>query len=161
MNSKENYKKISRNIRLFFAALVMLVLAIPVAVELDLDSMASLDGAFVGRYDEQATYIIEVAMFFLTGICILLALKFFDRLWLRRVAEVKEEEKASKYFAAYAIRLALLAAPMITGAIFYYGLHVNWGLYYALAGFVSSFFCLPSAEGVEIEMDGLVSPEKE
>ena len=161
MNSKENYKKISRNIRLFFAALVMLVLAIPVAVEFDLDSMASLDGAFVGRYDEQATYIIEVAMFFLTGICILLALKFFDRLWLRRVAEVKEEEKASKYFAAYAVRLALLAAPMIMGAIFYYGLHVNWGLYYALAGFVSSFFCLPSAEGVEIEMDGLVSPEKE
>ena len=152
MNSKENYKKISRNIRLFFAVLVMLVLAIPVAVEFDLGSMASIEGAFVGRYDEQTTYIIEVAMFFLTGICILLALKFFDRLWLRRVADVKEEEKASKYFAAYAIRLALLGIPMIAGLIFYYGLLVNWGLYYALAGFVSSFFCLPSAEGVEIEM---------
>ena len=148
MNSKGNYKKISRNIRLFFAVLVMLVLAIPVAVEFDLGSMASIEGAFVGRYDEQTTYIIEVAMFFLTGICILLALKFFDRLWLRRV----EEEKASKYFAAYAIRLALLGIPMITGLIFYHGLLVNWGLYYALAGFVSSFFCLPSAEGVEIEM---------
>lgn len=156
-----NYKKISRNIRLFFAALVMLVLAIPVAVEFNLDSMALLKGGFVGGYDEQTTYIIEVAMFFLTGICILLALKFFDRLWLRRVAEVKEEEKASKYIAAYMIRLALLTIPMLSGFIFYYGLLVNWGLYYALAGFVSSFFCLPSAEGVEIEMEGLASPEKE
>ena len=147
-----DYKKISRNIRLFFAALVMLVLAIPVAVEFDLGSMALFKGLSVDVYDEQMIYVIEVVMFFLTGGCILFALKFFDRLWLRRVAEVKEEEKASKYFAAYAIRLALLGGPMIAGLIFYHGLLVNWGLYYALAGFVSSFFCLPSAEGVEIEM---------
>ena len=147
-----NYKKISRNIRLFFAALVLSVLAVPVAVELDLDSMASLKGALVGGGSEQIVYIIEVFMFFMTGTCILLALKYFDRLWLRNVAKVKEEEKASKYFAVYMIRLALLTMPMLSGVIFYYALLENWGLYYALAGFVSSFFCLPSAEGVEIEL---------
>ena len=147
-----NYKKISRNIRLFFAALVMLVLAIPVAVEFNLDSMASFKGLSVGVYDEQMIYVIEVVMFFLTGGCILFALKFFDRLWLRRVAEVKEEEKASKYIAAYMIRLALLTIPMLSGVVFYYSLLANWGLYYALACFVTSLFCLPSPEGVEIEM---------
>ena len=112
-----NYKKISRNIRLFFAALVLSVLAVPVAVELDLDSMASLKGAFVGGGSEQIVYIIEVFMFFMTGTCILLALKYFDRLWLRNVAKVKEEEKASKYFAVYMIRLALLTMPMLSGVI--------------------------------------------
>ena len=154
MNSILDYKKISRNIRIFFAVVVGLVLAIPVAVEFDLCSMASFEGGFVGAFDAQAIYVIEVAMFFLTGICILLALKFFDRLLLRRVSEVKEAEKASTYFAVYAVRFALLAIPMLLGVVFYYGLLVNWGLYYALAGFVSSFFCLPSAEGVEIEMVG-------
>lgn len=153
MSSKEKYKKMSRNIRLFFVVAMMLVLAIPVAVEFDLSSMASFKGCFVDGFDERKMYIVEVFMFFLTGVSILLALKFFDRLWLRRVSEVKEEEKASTYFAMYTIRLALLALPMLSGVIFYYGLLVNWGLYYALAGFVSSFFCLPSAEGVEVEME--------
>lgn len=156
-----NYKKISRNIRLFFAALVMLVLALPVAVEFDLGSMALFKGLSVDVYDEQMIYVIEVVMFFLTGGCILFALKFFDKLFLRRVAEVKEEEKASKYIAAYTIRLAILTIPMISGVVFYYSLLANWGLYYALAGFVSAFFCLPSAEGVEIEMKNLATPEKE
>lgn len=152
MSSKEEYKKISRQISLFFVALVMAVLAIPVAVELDLGSMALLEGAFIGGPAERMIYLIEVFMFFQTGICILLALKFFDGLWLRRVHKVKETEKTSVYFAIYAIRLAILAVPMLSGVIFYYGLLENWGLYYALAGFVSSFFCLPSAEGVEIEL---------
>lgn len=152
MNSKEDYKKISRRISLFFMALVVTVFAIPVAVELDLGSMALLEGAFIGGADERIIYFVEVFMFFLTGICILLALKFFDRLWVHKVSKVKETEKASAYFAMYAVRLAILAVPMLSGVIFYYGLLVNWGLYYALAGLVSSFFCLPSAEGVEIEM---------
>lgn len=153
MNSKEDYKRISRNIRLFFAVMVMLILAIPVAVEFDLCQMAIMKGMFVGGFDAQVIYGIEVFMFFLTGICILLALKFFDRLYLRQVAEVRTEEKTSKYFAVYAIRLCLLAMPMFTGVFFYCTLLENWGLYYALAGLVSSFFCLPSAEGVEIEMN--------
>lgn len=153
MDSKVDYKKISRNIRAFFAVEVMLMLAISVSVEFDLYSMAFLEGAFVYSFGGQTMYFIEVGMFFLTGICILLALKFFDRLMRRHMAEVKEEEKASKYFALYMSRLGILAMPMLSGIIFYYGLLENWGLYYALAGFVSSFFCLPSPEGVEIEMN--------
>lgn len=152
MNPKEDYKKISRNIRLFFVAVVMLVLAIPVAVEFDLCSMASIEGNLVGKIGGQMLYGVEVFMFFLTGICILLALKFLDSSWVYRVAEVKKVETASAYFFVYIIRLALLALPMLSGIIFYYALLENWGLYYALAGFVSSFFCLPSAEGVEIEL---------
>lgn len=155
MNSKEDYKKISRRISLFFVLLVMSVLAVPVAVEFDLDSMASLEGALIFSVDEQMIYFIEVFMFFLTGICILLALKFFDRLRLRRVAKAKDTEKASVYFGVYTIRLAILAVPMLSGVIFYYSLLENWGLYYALAAFVASFFCLPSAEGVEIELTEL------
>ena len=52
----------------------------------------------------------------------------------------------------YCVRLALLAIPMLLGTYFYYALLENWGLYYALACFVASLFCLPSTEGVEAEM---------
>lgn len=159
MDSKVDYKKISRNIRVFFAVEIMLMLAISVSVEFDLYSMAFLEGAFVDSFGGQTMYFIEVGMFFLTGICILFALKFSDSLWLRQVAKAKEAEKALKYFAVYVSRLGILAMPMLSGIIFYYGLLENWGLYYALAGFVSSFFCLPSAEGVEIEMNMAETPK--
>lgn len=156
MSLKVDYKKISRNIRILFAVLVAFVLAIPVVVEFNLFPM---EGMFIDFFDEQMIYFIEVGMFFLTGLCILLALKFFDKLWLRRVAEVKEKEKAAMYFSVYLVRLSLLWCPMFLGIFFYYGLLENWGLYYALAGFVSSFFCLPSAEGVEIEMNMAETPK--
>ncbi len=147
MNTTVNYKKISRNIRLYFAAMLLLMLVLVVMLKLN------FEGALVESIDEQTMYFIEVGIFFLTGICILLALKFFAKMWIvRRVAEVKKIELASAYFSVYMIRLALLAVPMLTGIFFYLGLLENWGLYYALAGLVSSFFCLPSAEGVEIEM---------
>ena len=146
MKSKEDYKKVSCKIRLFFAAVVIMMFVCAVMLKL------TFEGALIDSIDGQTMYLIEVGMFFCSGLCILLALKFYDRLWLRRVSGVKEEEKASTYFVMYMIRLALLAVPMLTGIFFYYGLLENWGLYYALAGLVSSFFCLPSAEGVEIEM---------
>ena len=50
-------------------------------------------------------------------------------------------------------RICLLGALMMMGAVFYYATLENWGMYYALAAFVTSLFCLPSAEGVEIELN--------
>ena len=63
------------------------------------------------------------------------------------------DDKPKAYMGIYSVRLSLLAIPMILGTYFYYGLLENWGLYYALASFVASLFCVPSAEGVEVEMN--------
>lgn len=145
-----DYKKISRTIRLIFAFMVALVLAFAIAVEF---YQLPMEGALVDAFDAGEIYFVEVGMFFFTGISILLALKFFDRIFLPKVYEVKGKDKALQYICVYVVRLGLLWGLMLLGMLFYYGLLENWGLYYALAGFVSSFFCLPSAEGVEIELN--------
>ena len=111
-----------------------------------------IEGAWVEAFDAQTNYLIEVGMLFFVGMCILLALKSFDRMLKSRMRVIAEEQKGKAYIGIYGVRLVLLALPMLLGVLFYYTMLENWGLYYALASFVSSLFCLPSAEGVEIEM---------
>ncbi len=111
-----------------------------------------IEGAWVEAFDAQTNYLIEVGMLFFVGMCILLALKSFDRMLKSRMRVIAEEQKGKSYIGIYSVRLVLLALPMLLGVLFYYTMLENWGLYYALASFVSSLFCLPSAEGVEIEM---------
>ena len=154
-----NYKKISRTIRLVYAMLMALVLAVAVIAELN---VVPIEGSLVGRLDAGALYTVEVGMLFLVGVCMLLALKGFDRVLKNRMSAIGEEGKPKAYIGIYCVRLSLLAIPMLLGTYFYYGLLENWGLYYTLATFVASLFCLPSAEGAEIEMEGLPSaPPKE
>ena len=154
-----NYKKISRTIRLVYAALMMLVVAVAVMAEFE---VAPIEGSLVGRLDAGVLYIVEVAMLFLVGVCMLLALKGFDRVLKNKMGVICVEDKPKAYIGIYCVRLSLLALPMILGVYFYYGLLENWGLYYALASFVASLFCLPSAEGVEAEIEGLpLAPPKE
>lgn len=140
-------KKISRNIRLWYGAMLAIVVALVVVAELDL---VPIEGELM--LDAGAKYFVEVAMFFLVGICILLALKGFDWLWKRKSRGVKEDGRARLYVNLYVVRLAILVLPMLLGTYFYYGLLDNRGLYCALASFVASLFCLPSTEGVEVEM---------
>ena len=142
-------KKISRIIRLVYALLLALVVAVAVMAE---KNVVPLEGALVGAFDAQVTYLIEVGMLFLVGVCMLLALKGFDRVLKNKMCTISEEDKPKAYVGIYCVRLALLAIPMLLGTYFYYGMLVNWGLYYTLASFVASCFCLPSAEGVEAEL---------
>ena len=144
-----NYKKISRNIRLMHAAVIALMVALVVVCELDIEP---LEGMMVGSYDGPQMYYIQVGMFFLTVACVLIALKGFNWLLKNRVHMAEKAERAELYTKYHFIRIGLLGAPMLTGILFYYMTLENWGLYYALIAFVASFFCLPSPEGVEIEL---------
>ena len=148
-NKDMNYKKISRTIRLVYAILMALVVAVAVVAELD---AAPIEGSLVGRFDAGAQYAVEVGMLFLVGVCILLALKSFDRVLKNKMNATDEAGKPKAYIGIYCVRLSLLAIPMLLGIYFYYGMLENWGLYYALATFVASLFCLPSAEGAEAEL---------
>jgi hypothetical protein len=145
-----NYKKISRTIRLVYAVLMALVVAVAVMAEFD---VAPIEGALIGQLDAGVLYIVEVGMLFLVGICMLLSLKGFDRVLKNKMKIISSEGKPKAYVGIYCVRLSILAIPMLLGTYFYYGLLENWGLYYALATFVASLFCLPSAEGVEAEMN--------
>lgn len=142
-------KKISCTIRLVYALLLALVLAVAVMAELE---VAPIEGSLIGIFEPEVMYFIEVGMLFVVGLCMLLALKGFDRVLKNRMRVTAEEDKSKVYVGIYCVRLSLLALPMLLGAYFYYALLVNWGLYYALASLVASLFCLPSVEGVEAEM---------
>ena len=144
-----NYKNISRIIRLVYALLLTLVVAVAVVAEYN---VLPVEGSLMNLFDAKTMYIIEVGMLFLVGACMLLSLKSFDRVLKNKMSSIGEEGKPKAYVGIYCVRLSLLAIPMLMGMYFYYGLLENWGLYYALASFVASLFCLPSAEGVEIEM---------
>ena len=150
-NNREmtNYKNISRIIRLVYALLLTLVVAVAVVAEYN---VLPVEGSLMNLFDAKTMYIIEVGMLFLVGACMLLSLKSFDRVLKNKMSSIGEEGKPKAYVGIYCVRLSLLAIPMLMGMYFYYGLLENWGLYYALASFVASLFCLPSAEGVEIEM---------
>jgi hypothetical protein len=144
-----NYKNISRIIRLVYALLLALVVTVAVVAEYN---VLPVEGSLMNLFDAKTMYIIEVGMLFLVGACMLLSLKSFDRVLKNKMSTIGEEGKPKAYVGIYCVRLSLLAIPMLMGMYFYYGLLENWGLYYALASFVASLFCLPSAEGVEIEM---------
>ena len=144
-----SYKNISRIIRLVYALLLALVVAVAVVAEYN---VLPVEGSLMNFFDAKTMYIIEVGVLFLVGACMLLSLKSFDRVLKNKMSSIGEEGKPKAYVGIYCVRLSLLAIPMLMGMYFYYGLLENWGLYYALASFVASLFCLPSAEGVEIEM---------
>lgn len=143
-----DYKKISRNIRIVYAALLAAVVIWVVLCELH---VIPIEGVMLD-VDPGMMYIIEVCMLFAAGLGILAALKGFNWCLLHKVQPAEGERKANLYLALSNARNCLLGALMILGAVFYYATLENWGMYYALAAFVSSLFCLPSAEGVEIEL---------
>ena len=144
-----DYKKISLTIRIMFAVVIAFVMAIVVACELD---MGLLEGEMVSSLGSEQMYYIQVGVFFLTGTCVLAALKGFNWVLKNKVQTAEKAERAELYKKYHFIRIGLLGAAMLTGILLYYMTLENWGLYYALIALVASFFCLPSAEGVEIEL---------
>ena len=82
------------------------------------------------------------------------ALKGFNWCLLHKVHSAEGHRRASLYLALSNARICILGSLTMLGTVFYYATLENWGMYYAMATFVSSLFCLPSAEGVEIELDG-------
>lgn len=141
-------KKISRNIRILYALLAVLVIALIVLCELNI---LPIEGMLL-TVDPGTMYIIEVASLFGVGLGIFAALKGYNWLLEHKVHAVKGALRTKRFVAYNNARIVLLALLMLLGVFFYYGTLENWGMYYALAAFVSSLFCLPSAEGVEIEL---------
>ena len=146
-----DYKKISRNIFIFYAVLMASVVAFVVSCELNL---LPLEGLLVD-VDATAMYVLEVATLFVVGIGLLAALKGFHWCLHHKVLVAESQQRANLYTSYSFVRIAILGALMLYGAFLYYATLENWGMYYGLAAFVVSFFCLPSAEGVkaELEMD--------
>lgn len=151
----KNYKRISCIIRLLYGVTLGMVI---VAIVLYGTHVVPVEGMLVGL-DEGTMYIIEVAMLFVVGIGILAALKGYDWMLRHRVCRAEGAHRENMYVVINNARIVLLGFLMLLGAFFYYGTLENWGMYYGLAAFVSSLFCLPSAEGVEIEL-GLEADEK-
>lgn len=144
-----NYKRISRLIRVLYGVTLGLVVAMIVLCECQL---IPVEGMLVGL-DEGTEYVVEVAMLFVVGIGILAALKGYDWMLRRRVSRAEGVHKENMYVVINNARIVLLGFLMLLGVFFYYGTLENWGMYYGLASFVVSFFCLPSAEGVEVELE--------
>lgn len=143
-----DYKKISRNIRIVYAALLAAVVTLIVLCEC---RVMPVEGMLLD-VDPGTMYILEVGMLFAVGLGIFAALKGFNWCLLHKVHAAEGARRANLYVSLSNVRNCLLSSLMILGVIFYYGTLQNWGMYYALAAFVSSLFCLPSAEGVEIEL---------
>ena len=144
-----DYKKISLKIRIVYEALLAAVATWAVLCELH---VISAEGMMLG-IDPGRMYIIEVGMLFAVGFGILAALKGFNWYLTHKIQPAEDEHKVNMYSEMSIARISLLGALMMMGAVFYYATLENWGMYYALAAFVTSLFCLPSAEGVEIELN--------
>ena len=143
-----DYKIISRNIRILYSVLLTLMVGLVLLCEFHL---LPLEGMLVD-VNPSVMYIIEVSMLFGVGLGLLAALKGFDWCLRHKVNALSGMHRANLYVRLSYIRLLLLALLMLAGAFFYYATLQNWGMYYGLAAWVVTFFCLPPAEGVEIEL---------
>lgn len=149
MDNKTTYKKISRNIRLVYAALMLVAVAFVALCEWN---VIPVEGLLVGM-DAGVMYVVEVGMLAIVGIGIFAALKGYDWLLHHWVLKAEGEHRVKLYQICNISRVAFLAFLVLLGIFFYYGTLENWGMYYALAAFVSLLFCLPSAEGVVVELN--------
>lgn len=142
-------KKISRNIRIVYAVLLTIVVVLTVMCEYN---VIPVEGMLLG-VDAGTMYVVEVGMLFVVGLGLLAALKGFNWCMHHKVYAKKGSRRVKRYVTLSHLRNALLGILMLAGVFFYYATLENWGMYYALAAFVTSFFCLPSPEGVEIELN--------
>lgn len=142
------YKKIYRNIRIIYAAIIAAIVAFITLCEYNL---IPVEGALTALTDG-TIYIVEVSALFVVGIGIFAALKGYDWMLRHKVHTADSEQRLSYYARINYTRIGLLGALMLMGTFFYYATLENWGMYYGLSAFVASLFCLPSTEGIEIEM---------
>lgn len=149
MDNKTTYKKISRNIRLVYAALMLVAVAFVALCEWN---VIPVEGLLVGM-DAGVMYVVEVGMLAIVGVGIFAALKGYDWLLHHWVLKAEGEHRVQLYQVCNISRVAFLAFLVLLGIFFYYGTLENWGMYYALAAFVSLLFCLPSTEGVVVELN--------
>lgn len=144
-----DYKKISRNIRFAYTAIIAVVVAFIALCE---SNTIHVEGMLTTLSDG-TMYIVEVATLFVVGIGLFVALKGYDWLLRHKVHALEGKQRIGSYASINYIRIGLLGTLMLLGTFFYYGTLENWGMYYGLAAFVTSLFCLPSTEGVEIEVN--------
>ena len=128
----------------------MLALVV-VAIALCEYHLIPVEGMLLG-VEPGTMYVVEVSVLFCVGIGSFVALKGFNWYLHNKLYAMEEMRREKKYVAMNYIRICLLSLLMMIGVFLYYGTLENWGMYYALASFVSTLFCLPSAEGVKIEL---------
>ena len=148
--SMEMYKKISRTIRLLYAACVAMTVLFVVFCE---SGQAPVEGALAGL-DGNAMYLVEVITLVVVGVVIFASLRGYDWLLPRQLSKLEGDERTLFYVRINTLRIILLAMVMALGMFFKYSTLTNWGMYYALAALVVSLFCLPSVEQVEQELEG-------
>ena len=110
-----DYKKISRNIRIVYAALLSAVVTWVVLCEFQVIPMEGM----MLNVDLGTMYIIEVGMLFAVGIGILAALKGFNWCLLHKVQPAEGERKVNLYIALSNARNCLLGSLMMLGTVFY------------------------------------------
>ncbi len=144
-----DYKKISRNILVFYAVCLVFVATFIVSCELNI---LPLEGLLVNG-DATILYVMEVAILFLEGMGLLATLKGFHWCLHHKVLVAEVQQRATLYTNYSFVRISILGVLMCLGTFFYYATLENWGMYYGLASFVVSFFCLPTSEGVMAELE--------
>ena len=125
---EEQIKKTAARVRTTFAYFWML----PILLVL----LGETGGGWVGMYagDVRVTYMAETVTILLAASCVPIALKLFSWVLIRKIDVVTLPE---------ALRLALLAIPVLAGFFTYYIMLSSTGALCALIGLTASLFCLP------------------
>ena len=113
-----DYKKISRNIRIVYAAVLAAIVTMVVLCE---SNVLPVEGVLLGMSPD-AKYIIEVGMLFAVGLGILAALKGFNWCLLNKVHAAEGDRKAYLYVAFSNARNCLLGSLMILSSVCCLGL---------------------------------------
>ena len=101
---------------------------------------------WVGMYadDVRATYFAETLTILLTAICIPVSLKLFSWVLVKKIDLVTISQALRLYVFWSAMRLSILALPVLAGFLTYYIMLSNKGLLCALIAMTASLFCYPS-----------------
>ena len=100
-----DFKKISRNIRIVYVALLAAVVTCVVLCEFH---VIPIEGMLLGA-DAGTMYVIEVGMLFAVGFGILAALKGFNWCLLHKVHSAEGHRRASLYLALSNARICISA----------------------------------------------------
>lgn len=143
-----DYKKISRTVRMAYVGVSAVILMFVVLTELN---VFPVEGMLVGIGLENL-YILEVGMFFVVAVGLLAVFKGFNWMLRYRVYVVQGKLRTDRYIRFCNIRVGIFLFFVLLGMFLYYATLANWGLYYALAALVLSFSALPTADKVEEEL---------
>ena len=118
---------------------------------------------YVGMYADnvRVTYITESAVILLSAVCVPFSLKFFSYILAKKIDRVPLEKALHLYSFWSAVRLLLLAIPVLAGFSVYYLMLSTTGLLCGFIGLTASLFCLPGEKRLRKELRISEEDEKE